>query len=200
MSKKAGESKALALAQEKLQELDLRQRAAILGLPSPQNNVILLRCFGKDMLLKQEGWELLTLKDHQPAKTADRIILLHYLQCELPIKATGEMISFRHLPGGQFYWEPFCSRSVKPLLQSFKNNLAGLKKNLDERFDWQSLALGDFAARIHLLGPLYLTLVWHEADEDFPAAIDLVFDSCIKKAFCTEDCAVVASRICLGLL
>ena len=45
----------------------------------------------------------------EPAKLSDRILVLHYLLCESPISLTGELVSFRSFPEGQFYWQPFLS-------------------------------------------------------------------------------------------
>jgi hypothetical protein len=60
--------------------------------------------------------------------------------------------------------------------------------------------LGDLPARIHALGNLHLTLVYHLGDDELPPAADVLFDGCIRRVFGAEDAAVMASRICLGLL
>ncbi len=58
----------------------------------------------------------------------------------------------------------------------------------------------DFGGRIHGIGELYLTLIYYSGDDEFPAEINILFDSCIKRVFETEDIVVTASRICIGLL
>jgi hypothetical protein len=109
------------------------------------------------------------------------------------------LISFRELPGGQFFWEPFLSRSVRPLLKRIGNNLELLKRNLHS-FDWEPASLGDFAARVHALGKVYLTLVYRVGDEEFPPSAELLFDACTKRVYNAEDATVLAGRICLDLL
>ena len=136
---------------------------------------------------------------HQPVKTADRILALHYLQHDLPVTPTGSFITFRDLPGGQFYFGPFRSRSLQPLLKRIGNDLDLLRRNL-ARFDWQPAQMGDFAARVHAAGRIEATLVYHLGDDEMPAEAELLFDACIKRILCTEDAAAIGIRICLGLL
>lgn len=199
MPKKSGYEAAIHEAVEKLQEIDLVSRCAKLGLPEPRQELLKLRALGTDMILHLPGFQLVRADTGKPVKVNDRILVLHYLLCDFPIPGTDELISFRQLEGGIFYWEAFLSRSVRPLAQRFDNDLALLKRNLN-RFDWQPVPLGDMGARIHSIGKVYVTLIYHLGDEEFPAAADLLFDASIRRVYCTEDAAVLASRICLGLV
>jgi hypothetical protein len=85
------------------------------------------------------------------------------------------------------------------LVQRIGNDLQLLKKNLG-RFDWEPLAIGDFAARVHVIGRLYLTLIYRLGDEEFPAEADVLFDPDVQRVYNAEDASVLAGRICLGLL
>jgi len=198
MSKKEAQAEAIRLAIAELASVDLAERAAVLGLPAPQDGKITLRVFGKEMELDSD-YNLSVKDTGDPSRPDDRILLLHFLKNEFAAKFADELISFRELTGGQFYWGPFQSRSVKPLVGRIKNDLDLLKKNLD-LFDWEEAELKDFSARVHLFGNLYATLVYHLGDEEFPADAELLFDASIKHLFVTEDAAVIASRICIGLL
>lgn len=198
MSKKKAQAEAVRLAIADLAKVGLATRAAELGLPAPENDKITLRVFGKEMELDSD-FNLTVKETGEPSRPDDRILLLHFLQNEFPVKRTEELISFRELPGGQFYLGPFQSRSVKPLVGRIKNDLDLLKKNLD-RFDWEKAELKDFSARIHVFADIYVTLVYHLGDEEFKADADVLFDYSIKHLFVTEDPAVIAGRICIGLL
>jgi len=198
MSKQQAQEEAIRIALAKLAEVDLALRISQLGLPPFAGEQMPLRVFGKDMVLDRE-LQLSSAGDGKPAKAGDHILLLHYLLCEFSLDPAGELISFRDLPSGQFYWGPFQSRSIKPLLGRIGNDLGLLRKNLD-RFDWEELAMGDFAARIRAFGKIRATLVYHLGDEEFSPAAELLFDSCIKRVYEAEDAAVLAGRICIGLL
>ena len=199
MPKKSSYEAAIRAAVEKLKKIELTERCNRLGLPEPQGGIIKLRAFGTDMVLRLSDYQLILADSGLPAKISDRILVLHYLLCDLPISRTDELISFRNMDSGQFYLPAFLSRSVKPLAERIGNDLALLKKNLN-RFDCEPVSLGDLGARIHAVGKVYVTLVYRLGDEEFPASADILFDAGIKRVFPTEDAAVLASRICMGLL
>ncbi|MCP5107491.1 MAG: DUF3786 domain-containing protein [bacterium] len=199
MSWKKAHEEAIRIAVEKLQDVDIAGRCRRLGLGEPQNGIFKLRAFGMDMVLRLPGFEMVLGDSDTAVKAGDRILVLHYLLCDLPVVETRELISFRELTGGQFYWEPFCSRTVRPLVGRIGNDLELLKKNLD-KFDWEEVSYGDFGARIHIVGRLYLTLIYRLGDDEFPPATDVLFDASVKRVYNAEDAAVLASRICLALL
>ena len=190
---------AVRIAVGKLRDVDIAGRCESLGLSKPRDGSVQLRAFGADMTLSLPEFQLVFTGTGDPVKAGDRILVLHYLLCDLPVKQTDELISFRELTGGQFYWEPFRSRSVRPLVGRIGNDLELLKNNLN-RFDWEPVSLGDLGARIHAVGKLYCTLVYRIGDEEFPPAADFLFDASFKRVYNAEDAAVLAGRICLSLL
>lgn len=200
MSKEFANREAIRLAVSKLQNIDLAKRCENLGLPSPnENGAINFRAFGTNWELRSGDFQLVNAETKAPAKPTDRILVLHYLNCDLPVPETDMFLSFRDLPGGQFYWQSFRSRTVQPLVDKFQNNLDQLNKNLN-RFDWKPVKYGDLSARIHVIGRLDLTLIYRRGDEEFPPTADILFSANIKRVYNSEDAAVLASRICLGLL
>lgn len=129
----------------------------------------------------------------------DRILFYHYFASVGVLVPGGDLIGFRDLTGGTFYWEPFRSRTCLPLAKRFGADLSGLRAALAP-FDWTELALGDFGARVRGMGNLYLTLVAWAAEEGIETEINVLFDPAMKRVFEAEDAAAFASRICLGLL
>jgi hypothetical protein len=199
MSFQEAKKEAIRQAVAELEHVDLAARCACLGLSAPDRGNVYLRAFGMDLILQQADFQLIKADTGSPAKLNDHILVLHYLLCDSPILATDELISFRGLPGGQFYWQPFLLCIVRPLVGRIGNALDLLCKNL-QRFDWEPVVMDDFGARIHVIGKLYVTLVYHCGDNGFPATADLLFNACIKRVFAAKDAAVLASRICFGLL
>ncbi len=199
MSKQEGLKEAIKLAIAKLANVNIEKRCDNLNLRKPQNGKIKLKMFESNMIFNIKDYSLI-LENGKPAKDADLILLLHYLLSEFLILESKELITFRNLPSGQFYLEPFLSRTVKPLIERIDNDIETLKKHLS-KFEWEEVKMGDFAAKVYAFGNLYITIVYHFGDEEFPATFDVYFDKCIKYAFSeTEDVVVMASRICIGLL
>jgi hypothetical protein len=198
MSKQEAQIEAARQAVERLKGVDLPARCAMLKLPAPDGGTLRLRAFGTDFELDAATFELRDMKTGALAKEADRILILHLLLCELPLTPSDELVTFRDFPGGAFYLEPFLSRTVRPLVKRYGNRLDDLKAAV-KRFDFQPLEIGDFSARIHGLGCLYVTLVYRLGDDEFPATADIFFNAPVKRAFCAEDASVLAGRICFGL-
>ncbi|MCK5801254.1 MAG: DUF3786 domain-containing protein [Lentisphaeria bacterium] len=199
MPKDTAYQTAISRAIADLEGVELSGRCRDLGLPEPSAGLIHFRMFGNDGALDTKTFALTTRQDSRPVKPADQILLLHYLLCSLPIEPTDELIAFREFPAGQFYLQAFQSRSTAPLAQRFGNDLGCLRQNLS-RFDWEPAALGDFGARIHAYGNLHVTLVYHLGDDEFPAEAKILFDTSAKRVLDAEEAAVLAGRICIGLL
>lgn len=191
---------AVALAVAQLRTVDMAARCAGLGLPAPQRDgTVVLRLFGQDVRIAPGSFEATNAATGKPIKPADRVLALHYLLCERRIEPTGELISFRDLSGGQFYWSSFQERTSVPLVRRFGNDLDALRANL-ARFAWTPADLGDLGATVQAVGRVAVTLVYRRGDEEFGPSAEVLFDSSIRAAFNTEDVAALAGRVCIGLL
>lgn len=199
MSQTQGKEEALRKAISKLSGVNLNDRLPDLGLSLCENDTLRVRAFGQDIDLQTSDWSMSIAGSAKPVGINDRILILHYLGCETPVKPSDKLISFRSFPGGQFYLQPFFSRTAKPLISRIGNDLELLKKKLD-RFDWQPVPLADFGAKIHALGNLHVTLSYSLGDEEFEPACEILFDAQAERVYGAEDAAVLASRICIGLL
>ncbi len=201
-NKQKAEKAAIQRAAEQLQSVDLQRRCEQMGLPPPDaDGRIAMELFGRMLLLRLTDCEAVFADNGTAPKPADLLLALHYLLCENPLRLSGDWVTFRDFPGGQFYWEPFLSRSIKPLVKRTGNDLTGLRQRLDQRFRWcPAEAGGDFSARVHAVGKLEAVLVYHLGDDEFPPDATILFDSAMRHVYVAEDAAVLAGRICLGLL
>ncbi|MCG3181907.1 MAG: Na(+)-translocating NADH-quinone reductase subunit F [Phycisphaerae bacterium] len=202
---------AARLAASKLQGVDLAARCATLGLEPPDaDGAVVVPVFGRRVRLAPPDFEAVETEGEgageEPARlrlaakrAADRVLALHYLLCDVPVGPTGELIGFRDLPGGPFYWDSFRARSAAVLERRIGNDLATLRKNLD-RFGWQPLPIGDLGARVQAVGRIDVTLIYRVGDEEMGPSAEVVFDAAIRRAFDAEDAAVIAGRLCIGLL
>jgi len=199
MSQNSGMEEAIYLATEKIKDVDFLIRCQDIGLPAPDGDGIRFKAFGMNLLFQIPSFQLSQIDSDGQLSLSDQLLVMHYLTQHKPLKETNEKISFKGYSEGQFYWQTFVTRSVKPLVEFIGNDLELLKTNL-QRFDWEPEKLGDFAAKIHLIGKLDMFLVYHLGDEEFPAEANVLFDACIKQVYLAEHVAVLASSICIGLL
>lgn len=196
-------STALERAAAALARVDMTARCAVLGLPAPApDGTLRFRLFGQDAVLKTSDVANITDPAGKVLRLSDRLIALHYLLAKGDHPPTGRFITFRELAGGQFYFPAFVSRTTRPLVGRIGNDLTRLQHNLG-RFDHQLLAAmfsADLAVRVHAIGRIDITLLYHVGDDEVPASADILLDACMASTFETEDVAVLASRICIGLL
>lgn len=202
--KQQAEQDAIRLAIGKLAACDdWSVRCARLGIPDPAvtGGVLRLVVLGTTVELRPPEFQASVAGSDKPPKPADHLLALHYLLGEVPVIPTGDWITFRDFPGGQFYWEPFLSRSITVLIGRIGNNLAVLKDHLG-RFSAavEPLSDGGLQATIQALGAIQMMLVYRPGDDEFPPSADVLYDSCARRILCAEDAAALASRFCLGLL
>ena len=187
-------------ALERLRGVDIARRCADLGISGPRpDGTIALRAFGRDLVLTPPEYDLVDQTTREKSHVFERILVLRYLGHDGPLKATGKILSFRDLPSGMFYWGPFRERSAAVLERHFGNDLELLRERLG-RFDWEPYPAGDLGAVIHAVGVIRFIIVYRRGDEEFPPSADILFDSVIRHVFSAEDAAVLAQRMCTGLV
>ncbi len=139
---------------------------------------------GKVMLSGREDTVPLTVK----------ILLLHYLAQGSEQGIENKFISFKELPGGGIYIQPFTNRAIRPLVHIFGDNPPAL---------WQAGAelggtranLGDASITLLPFPKVAVTLVLWGGDDEFPASGNILFDSSAAHYLPTEDYAVLASLL-----
>lgn len=122
------------------------------------------------------------------------IIILHYLVTADGNPLSGQWVSFRHLPGGEIYTEPFRRRAVTPFLQTFGSD--------PDSFIRAAAALGGIRSKGSGIGlvipvlprvPINFTL-W-PGDDELPASAAILFDSQAASYLPTEDYAHLPALI-----
>ena len=68
------------------------------------------------------------------------------------------------------------------------------------KFDWEPEDYGDFSAKIHTIGKIYVVLIYCLGTDEYPPGADLLFDQGITKVYKTEDISALASEICFRLI
>ena len=196
---------AIQLAVKKLTDpsnpTDLTDRCASLGLPPPAGGKVRIPLLGRTLELHDHTFEGVITDTGKPPKPIDRLLALHYLTSDSPVSPENRWITFREFPGGAFYWQPFLSRSVNPLIKAIGNDLDRLRERL-ARFaakieDGPADAV---SARIVAIGRVEVLLVYRAGDDEFPPTADLLYDGCARRVFCAEDAAALGGRVCFGLM
>lgn len=116
------------------------------------------------------------------------ILILHYLITADGSPLSGEWISFRHLPGGDIYTEPFRRRAVLPFLKAFGSE--------PESFVRAASALGGSrleGSGTRIIIPVFprvlLNFTLWAGDEELPPSAAILFDARAASYLPTEDYA-----------
>ncbi len=137
-------------------------------------------------------------KEESPS-LQEQILILHYLLQVRDTLPTGKLITFREIPGGEFYYEAFLKRAQIPLLNSF-----GQKPELllvaGQKLGGKKANLGDISMTFRPFPKIPLTLVLWRGDEEFPPNGSILFDSTIGLFLSGEDIAFLSGAVVYKLL
>lgn len=127
-----------------------------------------------------------------------QILILHYLVNRTPASENGKLISYKELPGGSIYIQPFTNRAIRPLVGAFGENPNNLVKAAS-RIGGEPVKLGDAGIVLKVFPKIPVTLAIWGADDEFPASGNILFDSSAGLYLHTEDYAVLASFVAVTL-
>jgi uncharacterized protein DUF3786 len=179
-----------------LSGVNLAERCRQLALPTPADDGRLrFDMLGRTVELSPPTFEGTVLATGQPMHPVDRLLALHYLLFEGPVRPSGRWISFRAFPGGMFYLQPFLKRTTLPLTAEIGNDLPLLQRRLG-RLSTRRIEGNDLAVAVNVLGAVNVALIYRSGDEEFPPRADILFDSSLPFMFSAEDAVTAAGRVC----
>ena len=193
-----GKDIAIERALSVLENTDLNNRLLLHGFEPFSGGLSNIRLFGENAVFCEKDYSLKAETGNE-IKINRYILFLHYLLNDFPAKRTGNIITFRQLKGGQFYWEPFIQKTIKPLINIIGNDIKKLEKGL-EIFDCEKDNRKDYSVFISVIGKTGINLVYRVGDEEFPPDADIFFDASVANIFNTEDISVLCSEVCFGII
>jgi hypothetical protein len=132
--------------------------------------------------------------DGEDADVATRILLLHYLLTADGTPMASKWITFRQLPGGLGYDAAFQGRANLRLARTFGQKLVAFE-NAAAALGGERLDFGDAAFSFRVLPRVWLAVILHLADEEFPANASVLFDASAHHYLPTEDLAVLGGML-----
>lgn len=122
-----------------------------------------------------------------------QVLILHYLTGPAP-SLQGKWISFKELPGGLLYQQPFYGRSILPLVRTFGQAPSFLLK-VGRALGGQAVQLGDAAVELYPFPGVPVRLVIWTGDDEIPPGGTILFDNTAGTIMATEDIAVLAEYL-----
>ncbi|WP_094604819.1 hypothetical protein SPSIL_019280 [Sporomusa silvacetica DSM 10669] len=136
--------------------------------------------------------EVKFINRQEEAPMPAKIVLLHYLLTAKGQPLAGQWISFKEIPGGMIYLQPFNGRVLGGFKAFFGKN-ASLLIRAGEKIGGHTVKFGDAAITLDILPQVPVTYVIWEGDEEFPANATALFDATAQYYLPTEDLVVAAA-------
>ncbi len=145
------------------------------------------------------GGTIVRTADGQPADIATQLVLLHYLLTADGTPLASKWIAFRNLPGGLGYETAFRGRAPLRLVRVFGQDRKAFE-TAARQLGGEPLSFGDAAFLFRVVPRMWMAVVLHIADEEFPADVNVLFDAAAEHYFPTEDLAVIGGMLASRLI
>lgn len=159
----------------------------------PETQMFQVPFMGKEYRVHYPDGEI-TTTDGKEIPLVYRVCLLHYLVRTKDVGLTGEYLTFKELPNGSIYIEPFKNRAIRPLVSLF-----GQKPELmvvaGKKMGGSEVEMGDRAVKVPVFPKVPITFVIWEGDEEFPPAGNILYDSSAAFHLDTEDYALLPGLV-----
>lgn len=144
-------------------------------------------------------WQFSTASTGQPLSPPNQALLLFYFLTADGRSEALRWVSFADLPDGRFYNQAFQGYTGAELARFFQNDSDRLK-SMAARSGGQLLPSdpnipGELAYRFQVLPRLSVLLAYWQGDEDFPASIQVLFESITPHYLPTDVCAYLGSSL-----
>lgn len=162
----------------------------------------LLNFFGRPVVITAPQMEV-KWRDQKPGEEfslTDAVLVLHYLNGAKGLPATGDMVSYRQIPGGEFYIKAFQSRAEVPLAKVFGANPGLLTRAIEAMGGEPVAGHGDEAGKFRVLPEIDLIVMLHHADEEFDSAGQVLFDRVVGSCLSNEDISWLGSALVYRLM
>lgn len=138
-------------------------------------------------------------EDEGEPSLQEQVSILHYLAQATAAAPTGRMITFREIPSGDFYYEPFRKRAQLPLVNTFGPAPEGLLA-AGEKLGGTKEDMGDVSVTFPLFPKVPITLVLWRGDEEFAPEGNILYDASVGEFFNAEEIAFLTGNIIYKLM
>ena len=194
----AARIEAVRRTRERLADVDLAAAAGRGGLAYDPEQGVAVSLLGRAFYVAPGSLDVVAA-DGGKVSPVDELLILRYLETARPVEPTGRNITFRDLPGGNFYAVALAKRTTDLIEKTFGDSAARLREAF-ARFPHTPIERGDAGACFHAIGRIDVTLVLHAGDDEFPASAQIFYDQVIASVYSSDEVAALTTSLCVGLV
>ncbi|HMM05493.1 MAG TPA: DUF3786 domain-containing protein [Clostridiales bacterium] len=152
----------------------------------------------RDLHVSYPDGEVTEMESGKTVDDVAKILVLHHAAYSRGGGLADKMVSYKELPGGDIYINPFTHRCIDALVGIFAKDLEALKKAVGAT-EYRVENHGDFSCTVQVLPMVPLTLILYEEDEEFPAAGNILFNGNAASHLHTEDYSQLSAYLISNL-
>lgn len=177
---------------------ELDPQTALARLPSVQfdGQQFTLTLLGRPYAIDWPQYAITPLDGGAAPNLPTQTFLLRCLLEARELPGSGEWKTFREMPWGELYIQPFTGRCLTRAAFSFGTKLAQFRQAC-EKLGAQALPHGDAGYQFPFFGPYSMQILIWEGDDEFPPNAQLLYTDNFAQGFAAED-RVVAGDILIG--
>ncbi|MBN1287531.1 MAG: DUF3786 domain-containing protein [Anaerolineae bacterium] len=156
-----------------------------------------LAYLGADYTVACPDFQVYRTGTGEPAYPFLQAVLLTYLQTADGAARAHRWVSFRELPGGQFYHRAFQGYTGDLLARELGDNLEAFRRGASPLAETRLGGYGDAAYAFRVLPRVYLAAVYWlgDADEGFAPRAHILFDPAAIHYMSIDGLAVIGSQL-----
>lgn len=155
-------------------------------------SVFVIKYINEEYTVSYPDGEVNFINRQESVPVPVKVVLLHYLLTATGQPLTGNLISFKEIPGGMIYLQPFDGRVLGAFKAFFGKDASKLIRS-GEKIGGRIAKYGDASVTLDILPHFPVTYVIWEGDEEFPANATALFDASAPCYLPTEDVVVAAA-------
>jgi len=191
---------ACRLAREELSAEPCERLSARSGFDLPDQGALRIPFLNRLYRLSCPGLEFTDAStDNKEVPLQEQVLILHYLQADMPAGSSGGWVAYREIPGATFYFGAFVKRAVDPLKKTFGQDIAGFGRAA-ARLRGEPLEIGDAGYEFRVFPKIPVRMLLYAGDEEFPAEANILFDRSIGRMLSPEDVAWMAGMLVYRLI
>lgn len=157
-----------------------------------------LRLLGREFAIAHPGYAIRALDGGAVPPLPTQTFLLRYLLEGKNIKWNGQWKTFREMPWGEMYIQPYTGRVLTRAAFTFGTRLDDFRK-ASEKMGAVKLPHGDAGYQFELVHGYQMQILVWEGDEEFPPNAQVLYSDNFETGFAPED-RVVAGDILISTI